>query len=108
MSWLLRGDDVLATVEEPHGLVARSRGLLGRTEFDGAMLFTRTRAVHTLGMRFPLDVALLDDDLVVRAVLDVPPWRLTLPRPKCRSVLEARRGAFARWGLAVGDRLEVR
>ena len=108
MSWLLRGDDVLAAIEEPEGVARRAVGLIGRREFEGAMLFPRTRSVHTVGMRFPLDVALCDDELVVRAVLEVPPWRLTRPRRHCRTVIEARAGAFARWGLVVGDRLEVR
>jgi len=34
--------------------------------------------------------------------------RMTLPRRRCRSVIEAEAGAFERWGLAVGDHLELR
>ena len=86
---------------------ARRRGLLGRDGIEGALLLTPARAVHTFGMRFDLDVAYLDGD---RRVLDVRRMRrnrLGLPRLRARSVLEAEAGTFARWGLRVGDVVEV-
>jgi hypothetical protein len=33
---------------------------------------------------------------------------MALPRMRTRSVLEAEAGAFERWGLKIGDRLEIR
>ena len=108
MPWLLRDGDVLASVEVAESFWARSRGLLGRSGYDGAFLLPHTRAVHTLGMRFPLDVAFLDRELTVVGVTRMVPWRMGLPRWGGRSVLEASAGAFDRWHLAAGDRLEVR
>jgi uncharacterized membrane protein (UPF0127 family) len=107
-AWLLRDGTVLATVEVCEGLADRTRGMLGRADFEGAMLLPHTRAVHTLGMRFTLDVAFLDRNLVVLAVVRASPWRLTLPRRGGRSVLEAKAGSFERWGLRCGDHLEIR
>jgi uncharacterized membrane protein (UPF0127 family) len=72
------------------------------------MLLPRTRSVHTIGMRFPIDVAICDRDMVVLAVVRVRPMRMTLPRRRGRMVLEAQAGAFERWGLRVGDHLELR
>mgnify|MGYP000942418083 CR=1 FL=1 len=86
---------------------ARSRGLLGRDQMEGALLLERTRSVHTYAMRFPIDVALCTAGLRVLAVRTLPPGRLTLPRWRGRSVLEAEAGAFAAWGLAAGSRLGV-
>ena len=108
MTWLLRNGDVLATVEVADTFRLRSKGLLGRTGYEGAMLLPRTRSIHTIGMHFPIDVAFCDTDFVVRDVARVRPMRMTLPRRRCRSVIEAEAGAFERWGLAVGDRLELR
>lgn len=81
----------------------RMRGLLGREGLgpDRALLLERTRSVHTLGMRFPLTVALLDRDLRVVHVRPAPPWRLVLPRRRTRHVLELGAGADVR----VGDQL---
>ena len=108
MSWLLRQGDVLAGCEVADGLAARGKGLLGLTGYEGAMVLPRTRAVHTFGMRFPIDVAICDRDMVVIAVTRLRPWRMSVPRRGGRSVIEAEAGAFERWGLKVGDRLELR
>jgi uncharacterized protein len=108
MSWLLRNGDVLAAAEVAEGFTQRSKGLLGRTSFEGAMVLPRTRSVHTIGMKFPIDVAFCDKDLRVLGVTTLPPWRLSVPRRGGRSVIEARAGAFERWGLRPGDRLELR
>jgi uncharacterized protein len=107
MPWLLRGGEVLASLEVADGARARTRGLLGRDGFDGALLIKPAMSVHTLGMRFPLDVAYLDRELVVVAVTRMRPWRIGVPRLGARAVLEAEAGSFDRWTLAVGDELEV-
>ena len=105
--WLLRGGEVLATAEVADSYAARLRGLLGRSGYDGALVLPRTRAVHSVGMRFPIDVAFLDAELHVVDALRLRPWRLTRPRLRCRWVLEAEAGAFERWHLQPGDQLEL-
>ena len=104
MSWLLRQGDVLATAE----LVSNNRSLRGRSGCDGAVVLLRARAVHTIGMRFGIDVAFCDHDMVVIDVTSLRPWRMSLPRRRGRSVVEAQAGSFERWGLRVGDQLELR
>jgi len=106
--WILCRGDVLASAEMTTTALERSRGLLGRRSFDGAMLLTRTRSIHTLGMHFGLDVAFLTRDLVVVGTARVPRWRVSLPRRGGRVVLEAAEGSFERWNLRVGDQLEFR
>jgi hypothetical protein len=59
-------------------------------------------------MRFPIDVAFCDREMVVVGVTMLRPWRMSLPRRGGRSVVEARAGAFERWGLRVGDHLDLR
>lgn len=86
----------------------RSKGLLGRDGLAGALLLQPCSSVHTARMRFSLDVAFLDGDLRVRAVRTLRPWRLSRPRPRTQSVLEAEAGAFAIWGLAPGAQLDTR
>jgi uncharacterized membrane protein (UPF0127 family) len=108
MTWLLREGDVLAAAEVAEGLGARSKGLLGRPGYQGAMVLPRTRSVHTIGMQFTVDVAICDHEMVVLDVTTLRPWRMSLPRRGGRMVIEAEAGAFERWGLRVGDRLELR
>ncbi|MGH9128727.1 MAG: DUF192 domain-containing protein [Acidimicrobiales bacterium] len=108
MPWIIRDGEVLATLEVATSMWQRTRGLLGRDCIDGALLLRHTRSVHTLGMRFAIDVAYCDADLVVRSVATMVPWRVGLPRPRSRCVLEASAGAFERWQLQPGDQLEVK
>ncbi|MFF8995436.1 DUF192 domain-containing protein [Streptomyces sp. NPDC014983] len=86
---------------------ARTKGLLGRTSLDGAMLLSPASSIHTFGMRVPIDVAYLDRRLTVLAVRTMPPGRLGLPRPRSRHVLEAEAGAMEGWGLRAGVRVTV-
>ncbi|MEU4199771.1 DUF192 domain-containing protein [Streptomyces sp. NPDC045470] len=86
---------------------ARTRGLLGRDAFEGALLLTPASGVHTFRMRFPLDIAYLTRDFTVLAVRTMRPGRLGLPRLRARHVLEAEAGAMARWGLHPGTRLTI-
>lgn len=66
------------------------------------------RWVHTLGMRFPLDVAYLDADGMVITIQHLKAWRIGMPVLRTHCVIEAEHGAFARWGLNVGDEIAVR
>jgi len=106
--WLLRDGEVLAAAELAERLGERSKGLLGRSDYDGAMVFRRTRSVHTLLMKFPIDVAILDAGSVVIWTGRLVPWRMCLPRRGGRAVVEARAGSFERWGLRRGDLVEFR
>jgi uncharacterized membrane protein (UPF0127 family) len=87
---------------------ARTRGLLGRDGIEGALLLTPASSVHTVRMRFAIDVAYLDRRLRVLAVRTMPPGRVGRPRLRARHVLEAEAGAMAGWGVVPGARLEVR
>ncbi len=107
MAWLVRDGTVLASVEVAQSRAARRKGLLGRDGIDGALLLTPARSVHTLGMRFDIDVAFLDGDGLVRRTVRMARNRVGLPCWTARSVVEAEAGAFARWNLATGQRLEV-
>ena len=108
MPWLACGDRVLASCEVARARPDRRRGLLGRDELTGALLIERCRAVHTIGMSFDIDVAFLDARGCVLDIVMMPPGRIGRPRLAARSVIEARAGAFERWGVAVGDTLDVR
>jgi uncharacterized membrane protein (UPF0127 family) len=108
MTWLVRDGDVLAAAEVADSFGERTKGLLGRSHFEGAMVFPRTRSVHTFGMRFAIDAAFCDKDMVVVGVVRLRPWRMSRPRRGGRSVIEAQAGAFERWGLRVGDKVELR
>jgi uncharacterized membrane protein (UPF0127 family) len=106
--WLVHEDRVLATLEIPDTRRARGKGLLGRDCVDGAMLLRPARSVHTFGMRFAIDVAHVDADLRIVRLCTMRPNRVGRPVWRARGVIEAEAGAFSRWGLGVGDALDLR
>lgn len=108
MPWLVRDGDVLASVEVAERFGTRLRGLLGREGIDGAILLRPARSVHTFGMRFPIDVAFLDETMTVIDMCTLRPQRMTRTRRRAASIVEAESGAFERWNLRVGDQLEVK
>jgi uncharacterized membrane protein (UPF0127 family) len=108
VAWLVCDARVLASAEIAKDRASRRRGLLGNDHFEGALVIEPCRWVHTIGMRFPLDVAFLDDDGTVIKLVSMGRYRIGAPVRHARSVIEAERGAFARWGLNVGDVIEVR
>ena len=108
MAWLVADDKVLASAEVAEGFGPRLRGLLGRDGITGVLVLERTRSVHTLGMRFPIDVAFCDADGVVLRILTMPRHRMCRPCRRARWAVEAEAGAFGHWGVTVGRRLEIR
>jgi uncharacterized protein len=108
MAWLVRGEDVFAAAEIAVTRRQRRAGLLGRDDFEGVLVLRPCRQVHTLRMRFPIDVAFCDRDGFVLHATTLVPWRLSRPVPRAYFAIEARAGSFDRWKLVVGDIVEVR
>lgn len=83
------------------------RGLLGRSGLGPGegMLFPRTGSVHTLFMRFPIDIVFLDSEMRVLSVREaVPAWRTVVERG-AKATLELAGGEAARVGIVPGSRL---
>jgi uncharacterized membrane protein (UPF0127 family) len=112
MPWLIRHGEVLAAVDVADSWRARFRGLRGRDRIEGALMLRPCRAVHTLGMRFPVDIAFCrernDESLEVLTVVAMRRWRVGRPRLRATCVIEAEAGAFERWRLHAGDALELK
>lgn len=107
MPWLVRDGEVLASVDVAETSRARRRGLLGRDHIDGALLLRPACAVHTIGMKFAIDVVFLDRDHEVIDVVTMAPHRLGRPRRRARSVIEAAAGFAQRHAVTPGDRILV-
>lgn len=92
---------------------SRLRGLLGASEGDfrnGCGLWIRPcRGVHTLAMRFPIDVVYLDAaSTVVHLERGLRPWRFAPVRLQAASVLELPQNTVTSTGTALGDRIEIK
>ena len=98
----------VAAVMVAEDSASRGRGLLGTDGVDGALWITRCPSVHMMGMRFPIDVAVVNRDGVVLDVKTLRPWiGGTLPRRGATDTVEAAAGAMEAWGVTVGSVLAV-
>lgn len=99
---------VLVPAEIASSRAARRRGLLGRAGIGGVLVLVPCRQVHTVGMRFPIDVGFCAADGRLLRRVTMRPGRVSRPVWRARLVIEAEAGAFARWGLRCGDVVGVR
>ena len=86
---------------------SRRKGLLNRDGITGSMLLTPCKSVHTLGMRFDLDIAFLrgggaNGSFTVLRTYQRRRNRLGVTLLRASAVLEAESGSFAEWGLVPG------
>ena len=108
MGWLVSGARVLASAEVATDGADKRRGLLGRDGVEGALVIESCRWVHTVGMRFPIDVAYVDAEGTVVKTVRMGRYRMGWPVRDAAWVIEAQAGAFERWNLRVGDTVELR
>jgi uncharacterized protein len=107
---LTRQTWLATTVRTASRFGTRLVGLLGRGRLgpEEALWLVPCRAIHTLGMRFPIDVVFLDrGGLVVATLENVRPWRLSPIVRKAHSVLELRAGTLRKSATRVGDSIEL-
>ncbi len=91
----------------------RLRGLLGttRSTFSAGkgLWIVPCHGVHTLAMRYPLDVVYLDEKkVVVHVEENVRPWRITPMRMDAVTVLELPPHTIWNTRTQVGDEIEIR
>lgn len=88
----------------------RMWGLLGRSGLSagGGLWITPSSGVHTLGMKFAIDVVGLDKQMrVVKLWHNLVPFRMTSISFKTRSVIELAAGSIREVGIEVGDVLTI-
>ncbi len=104
-----RGATIAACVRVADTPSSRRIGLLKHETLapgEGLWIYP-TQAIHTFGMRFPIDVAFLDRRLRVKRVYHgLVPYRLTSLVWGAKSVLELASGSLAGTGTAIGDELQ--
>jgi uncharacterized membrane protein (UPF0127 family) len=107
MAWLVHDGTVLASLERADSFRRRTVGLLGRREFDGALLIAKTKSVHTFGMKFPIDVAFCDEDLRIIRIVTMRQHRVSKIEFGASCAIETEAGRFRHWRVEAGDQLEI-
>ena len=103
------GRDMGCDVAVAHSFLQRALGLLAHPPLTPrqALWITRCDSVHTVGMRYAIDVVFLSrSGQVLRVVHAVPPLRFRLCRGAA-AVVELRAGAAHALGILAGQVLAV-
>ena len=82
---------VLASADIANTAKSRRRGLIGHTSIDSALVISPCKWIHTIGMKFAIDVLYLDATGLVVKTEHLEPS-----------------GSIERFGVRVGDLIEVR
>src|ERR1700730_642470 len=91
---------------------SRLRGLVGASPGDfgngWGLWIVPCRGVHTLAMRFPIDVIYLNKaGTVVHVEQELRPWRFAPIRMQAATVLELPSGKAVETATAIGDKIEI-
>lgn len=105
----IQGTHGLHSIQAAHArhFFTRLRGLLGRSSLPGneGLLITPCKQIHTVGMRFAIDVVFLDKHgVVVSCVHDLKSSRFASARG-ARHTLELAAGAISKLKITAGDQL---
>jgi len=87
----------------------RRRGLLGRDSLDAsaALVISPCWSIHTMFMRFPIDVIFVDrHGRAVRILTELAPWRIAAAAP-AHAVIELAAGTLRACDVRVGDELSL-
>lgn len=88
----------------------RMRGLIGRASLEPGegLLLLGTKGIHTIGMRFPIDVLFLNDDgQVIHMIHALKTLRVSPYIKTSAMVLELPAGTLKETGTQVGDWIEI-
>jgi len=99
------GSIVAESAVEASSWWSRLLGLIGRKRLErGEALWLPANGVHTFGMRFPIDIVVLDGaGRVLRVAACVPPNRIIWPTPGGRFTLELAAGTLQAAQLSIGS-----
>lgn len=83
----------------------RFKGLMGKRDFNNVLVFTNLTdsSIHTMFMRFEIDVYFIDENMVVFDKATLKPWRFYKPEKQAKYIIETKKGMLE---LDVNDKIE--
>jgi uncharacterized membrane protein (UPF0127 family) len=83
----------------------RFKGLMGKSDFGDAMIFSNLKdsSIHTMFMRFEIDVYFIDENKTVFDKVSLKPWRFYKPERQAEYIMETQKNKL---DLKIGDRID--
>lgn len=104
-------NNLVCKARKARGVIGRARGLMFRRKLDsGEGLLMRFphkgNVVHSLFMRFGIDLVFLDSQKNVVELYTLKPWRFYKPKKTCYWLIEVNQGAIRKKNVEIGDKIE--
>ena len=83
----------------------RFKGLMGKKDFNHVLVFSNLTdsSIHTMFMRFEIDVYFIDENRRVFDKATLKPWRFYKPERQAKYIIETRKGMLK---IKIGDYLD--
>ncbi len=80
-------------------------GLMGKKDFNDCLIFTKLKdsSVHTMFMRFEIDVYFMDENRIIFEKISLKPWNFHKPKKQAKYILETKKNKLK---LKIGDKLD--
>ena len=84
----------------------RFKGLMGKKDFDHVLVFSNLTdsSIHTMFMRFEIDVYFIDENRKVFDKISLKPWKFYKPKKQAKYIVETKKGKL---DLKIGDELDI-
>ncbi|MBE6495816.1 MAG: hypothetical protein E7Z78_05160 [Methanobrevibacter thaueri] len=84
----------------------RFKGLMGKKDFEDTLLFTNLTdsSIHTMFMRFEIDIYFLDKNKIIYDKVSLKPWKFYKPKKRAAYILETKKNKLK---LEIGDSLDL-
>ena len=84
----------------------RFKGLMDKKDFEDTLLFTNLTdsSIHTMFMRFEIDIYFLDKNKIIYDKVSLKPWKFYKPKKRAAYILETKKNKLK---LEIGDSLDL-
>ena len=107
-----KSDQIIAPLKFANSYFSRLKGLMFKKKLDYILVlkpkksnFKVFSSIHTLFMRFTIDVVFLDKNKKVVEISQVSPWKFFSPKRPAYYILEMKKGSVEKYQIAIGDKL---
>lgn len=108
-----KSKQTIATLKFANSYFSRLKGLMFKKKLDYVLLLKPLKSkhkflssVHTLFMRFTIDLVFLDKNKKVLETAQLSPWKFYIPHKPANYILEMEKGAIKKYQIAIGDKLD--
>ncbi len=103
-------NNLICKAKEARGIIGRAQGLMLKRKLDPEsgllMKFPYRNVVHSLFMRFGIDLIFLDSQKKVVELQTLKPWKFYKPKKTCRWLIEVNQGVIEEKNVEIDDEIE--